>query len=487
MTKTIIAGRATPEATSHHPNRLGKTGLGCSRLGFGCYRIDFENPNHREALEVALDRGVNLIDTSTNYGDGESESTVGEVLTRLVENERLQREQIIVVSKIGYVQGQNFEYAWSRDQEENPIPEMVRLTPGLWHCIHPEFLEHQLQQSLERLGLATLDACLLHNPEYFLIEAAERGADLEESRQEFYARVERAFAYFEEQVKAGRIASYGVSSNNLVMPADHPESTQLEAFLAAAERAGGKGHHFQVLQLPLNLLEWEGVAPVLETARAANLGVMVNRPLNAYGGGDLIRLADFELEDEEEDVAAAVAELERQEERFRQEFLPNLAGPNVDQLFRWAPFLEDAPNHLQGLDHWLTLEEIRIRPNLAAMLEAVEAAAHTGFLDQWLAWKKDYTDAFRGVSNAIEELATRVSHQHSQKVCDALDPLIAEKHRDQSLSRKALWLAGSPAGVSVVLNGMRRRDYVEDSTAVLDWPACPEPEKVLEATSNLYP
>ncbi|MGE0489689.1 MAG: aldo/keto reductase [Vulcanimicrobiota bacterium] len=486
MTKTIIAGRATPEATSHQPNRLGKTGLGCSRLGFGCYRIDFENPNHREAIEIALDRGVNLIDTSTNYTDGESESAVGEVLARLVENDRLQREQVIVVSKIGYVQGQNFEYAWARDNEENPIPEMVRLTPGLWHCIHPEFLEHQLQLSLERLGLATLDVCLLHNPEYFLMEAAERQADLEKSRQEFYDRVERAFAYFEAQVKAGRIGSYGVSSNNLVMPVDHPESTQLEAFLEAAERAGGKDHHFGVIQLPLNLLEWEGVPAVLETARAANLGVMVNRPLNAYGSGNLIRLADFELDEEEEDLAAALAELERQEERFRQEFLPNLAGPNVDQLFRWAPFLQDAPNHLQGLDHWLTLEEIRIRPHLAAMLEAVEAAAHTGFLDQWLDWKKDYTDAFRGVSNAIEERATRLSHEHSQKVGQTLDPRIPEQRRHETLSRKALWLAGSPAGVSVVLNGMRRRDYVEDSAAVLEWTAHPDPEKVLDATSSVY-
>jgi aryl-alcohol dehydrogenase-like predicted oxidoreductase len=46
---------------------LGATGLIVSRLGFGGYRVDDETPEHRAALERALQAGVNLIDTSSNY------------------------------------------------------------------------------------------------------------------------------------------------------------------------------------------------------------------------------------------------------------------------------------------------------------------------------------------------------------------------------------------------------------------------------------
>jgi len=77
------------------------------------------------------------------------------------------REEVIVVSKIGYVQGQNLKQAEAREQAGRPYPDMVKYGEGIWHCIHPEYLADQLTLSLDRLGLATLDVCLLHNPEYF--------------------------------------------------------------------------------------------------------------------------------------------------------------------------------------------------------------------------------------------------------------------------------------------------------------------------------
>ena len=59
---------------------LGRTGLQVSRVGFGGYRVDDETIGHRQALELALDQGCNLIDTSTNYTDGGSERMIGAVL-----------------------------------------------------------------------------------------------------------------------------------------------------------------------------------------------------------------------------------------------------------------------------------------------------------------------------------------------------------------------------------------------------------------------
>ena len=218
-----LPGSATPEGTAryaarmvsqsrhsshmeHGYGRFGNSGLTTSRLGFGTYRVDTREPDHREALKKALREGVNLIDTSTNYMDGDSERLVGSVVSELVKAGELTREEVVVVSKIGYVQGDNLKQAEARERAGRPYPDMVKYGEGIWHCMHPDFLNDQLTLSLDRLGLATLDVCLLHNPEYFLSEAAHHeGGDLAATRDAFYRRIEQAFAFLESQAAAGRI------------------------------------------------------------------------------------------------------------------------------------------------------------------------------------------------------------------------------------------------------------------------------------------
>ncbi|HEY7130304.1 MAG TPA: aldo/keto reductase, partial [Nitrospira sp.] len=326
----LLDGRATVEGTARYAarvvnaprsdgrfeygfTRFGKTAFTGSRLGFGCYRIDASDSEYGIALAAALASGVNVIDTSTNYMDGESERLVGSVLSRLVGNQDFARNEIIVVSKIGYVQGHNLKEAEARERTKRAYPEMVKYGEGIWHCIHPEFLADQLDVSLDRLGLAALDICLLHNPEYFLSEAARRGeVNIEEQRERFYTRIEQAFGYLERQVTAGRISWYGVSSNTVGRDAQDPESTSLFRLLSAATRAaascGVSPHHFAVLQCPMNLFEhdvWSrpNTGPcddktVLELAQQEDLAVLVNRPLNAMSSSNagMLRLADVPLE-----------------------------------------------------------------------------------------------------------------------------------------------------------------------------------------------
>ena len=140
-----FAQRAIDEGNPDSAYRaLGSTGLLTSSLGFGSYRIDAQTPEHSAALEKALLGGVNLIDTSTNYTDGSSETCIGKVLTRH------RREEIIVVSKVGYLQGQALTMARAREHGGTAFPEMVKYTDGCWHCIHPQFLADQLERSLRR-------------------------------------------------------------------------------------------------------------------------------------------------------------------------------------------------------------------------------------------------------------------------------------------------------------------------------------------------
>src|ERR1043165_2603228 len=118
---------------------LGSTGLECHPLGFGCYRVVEGNPTHEEALRDYLQRGGNLIDTSANYGDGRAELMVGNILKEFPD------EQAIVVTKGGYIQGQNMTLAMQRR-----FPEVVEYGEGIWHSIHPEFLETQVRRSMQR-------------------------------------------------------------------------------------------------------------------------------------------------------------------------------------------------------------------------------------------------------------------------------------------------------------------------------------------------
>jgi len=71
------------------------------------------------------------------------------------EKGELARDEVVVVSKVGYLQGQNLVLSHERKQQGRPFPELVEYAEGLEHCIHSEFLRDQLARSLERLKLET--------------------------------------------------------------------------------------------------------------------------------------------------------------------------------------------------------------------------------------------------------------------------------------------------------------------------------------------
>ena len=190
---------------------LGKTGFYASICGFGCYRIDDGIPQHQKALEKAILSGINIIDTSSNYSDGGSEILIGKVLNKLFSENKIIRENIIVVSKGGYLQGSNLKLGIEREQSGKPFTDVLKCSPDLWHCISPDFLENQITLSLQRLNLENIDVYLLHNPEYFLTYSII--SEPERREREYYKRIKDAFIYLEEEVKRGRISYYGISSN----------------------------------------------------------------------------------------------------------------------------------------------------------------------------------------------------------------------------------------------------------------------------------
>lgn len=508
-----IPGAATPAGTRAHAESrgaalgladgpLGRTGLTVCRLGFGGYRVDVETPVHRAALERALGSGVNLIDTSTNYADGGSEELVGSVLKDLVGAGRITREATVVVSKIGYVQGQNLALARNRDDAGRPFPEMVRYQQGCWHCVHPEFLEDQLERSLGRLGLEALDVCLLHNPEYFFSDAAQRGERAVEAlRDEFYGRLGAAFRFFEGEVAAGRLRWYGVSSNTVAQPVDDPESTSLTRMLEAAREAGGPDHHFAVLQLPLNLFEAGGIldateppagppAPrrsVLELAAQEGIGVLVNRPLNAVVGRGTVRLADFPSPASgalERELAA----VEALEGEYRAEIASRLrvkqGSDRPEDFLRWADQLGGIRDRVSGVTYWEQIEW-QVRGLTARVVRALDQGLTGEPAERWRGFRDRYRPALERLLAAFRAEAAGRSQRESRAVGAALDRALPSERRGAPLSQKALWIVASTPGVSTVLVGMRRPAYVEDAIAILDWPALADPRPVYTTLRGL--
>jgi uncharacterized protein len=503
MSRPRLPGRATPSGTRARMRRfaaalgasafarLGNTALSASRLGFGGYRVDDETPAHRAALEQAFRAGVNLVDTSTNYTDGGSERLVGAVLADLSEQGELSREEVVVVSKVGYVQGRNLALAREREAAGRPFPEMVKYMDGCWHCIHPEFLSDQLARSLDRLGLETLDLCLLHNPEYFFSDARHRHlGSLAAIRDEFYRRLREAFQFFEAEVAAGRIGAYGVSSNTCTSPPDDAEATALARMLEAARAAGGPGHHFRALQLPMNLFETGALRDpdgALPTAAREQVAVLVNRPLNAIVGRRMRRLADVPLAPAPA-PAEPLAALGALEAAFRRDIAPSIeverGSDSPDDLFRWAERLDGVAERVENLEHWREIEAQMIVPHVTQALRALDGGLGGELRRRWRQWRQRYLADLERTLAAFRRAAAERSQAESRAVAAALDPALPPHCRGETLSRKTLWVLASTPGVSAVLLGMRRTTYVEDAVEVLRWPPLADVRPAYEAMTG---
>ncbi len=125
---------------------LGTSGLEVSEVGFGAWVVgtdwwgDRSEDDAIEMVQYAVDQGITYIDTGDVYGHGRSEELIGEALSD-------RREEVTLATKIGY------------DFYNNPQAGHGELPKEM----DPDYLRDAVEQSLDRLGVDSIDVLQLHN------------------------------------------------------------------------------------------------------------------------------------------------------------------------------------------------------------------------------------------------------------------------------------------------------------------------------------
>lgn len=258
---------ATLEGTARYRDRFKDTAadghfrlqqnMWLSSIGIGTY---LGNPDpatdrrYTNAVVKAVESGANVVDTAANYRFQRSERAIGEALRELMEN-GFARDEIVVCTKGGYL-----PFDGAPPGDVRTYVEETFVNPGIagfdeiaggMHCMTPNYLRNQLNQSLTNLGLDCVDVYYLHNPESQLPAV---------SPDEFWKRLRAAFVTLEEEVANGKVRNYGVATWNGFR--DEPDSEgyhSLERMVEIAREVGGEEHHFRFIQLPVNLAMLEAL------------------------------------------------------------------------------------------------------------------------------------------------------------------------------------------------------------------------------------
>ncbi len=212
---------------------FGKTGMDITRVGFGSWAIgggdwavgwgDQEDADSIKAIQHAVARGVNWIDTAAIYGLGRSEEVVAAAMRDIPKSERP-----FVFTKCGLI---------GDKANPNELPKRVGA---------PASIRQEVEGSLKRLEVEQIDLYQMHWP-------ANDGTPVEEYWQVLL-----------DLKKQGKIRAAGLSNHSV-------------AQLEAAEKLG----HVDTLQPPFSAIKREVGDKELAWCHQHNTGVIVYSPMQA--------------------------------------------------------------------------------------------------------------------------------------------------------------------------------------------------------------
>ncbi len=274
------AQRFANAANGHFRNAQNLT---LSSIGIGTYLGGWDaetDANYTNSIVEFVESGGNVIDTAANYRFQRSERNIGAALQKLFEK-GFARQEIFIATKGGYLP---FDNEPPRDVnqyfDENFVKKGIAKPEDLVsgsHCMTPDYLQSQIDRSLENMQIDALDLFYIHNPESQLSAI---------DKYTFEAKIAKAFEKLEENRANGKINFYGTATwNGFRVAPDDPSYHSLESFERIARQVGGENHGFKFVQLPYNLAMPEAyllknqavrgkVYSVLEAAEKLGVSVM---------------------------------------------------------------------------------------------------------------------------------------------------------------------------------------------------------------------
>ncbi|AQW20872.1 aldo/keto reductase [Lentilactobacillus curieae] len=133
--------------------KLGNTNFEASQVALGIMRMaGMETGKAADAINAAVDSGINYIDSADIYGEGQSETKFKEALKQA----NVSRDKLFIQSKGGIVL--------------DPKRSHDGLVFGARYDFSKEHLIESVDGILERMGLDYLDSFLLHRPDPLMEE-----------------------------------------------------------------------------------------------------------------------------------------------------------------------------------------------------------------------------------------------------------------------------------------------------------------------------
>lgn len=164
-----------------------KSGLELSELGLGCMSLGTEEKQAEQMIDAAVREGITYFDTADIYDKGINEKIVGCALKKYQN-----RDDIIIGTKVGNHLKENGETFWDPSKR---------------------YIKENVKNSLQRLGLDTLDLYMLH------------GGTIDDPLDE-------TIRAFDELKQEGVIRAYGLSSIRPNVIRYYLEHSQIETLMS---------------------------------------------------------------------------------------------------------------------------------------------------------------------------------------------------------------------------------------------------------------
>ena len=295
----MIEGYATSDGTinflkKHNdvdPKNFRKIhGLTLSNAGVGTYlgNVDSQTDDLvTKAVKESILAGINVIDTAINYRSQKAERSVGKAILELIQEKKINRNEIFVSTKNGYVTNdgdinQDFWQYVNKEYVATGIIQANDITSG-YHCMTVPYLEDQLERSRKNLGLECIDLMYIHN--------AVEGQINDVSKEQFMKNLRLCFEFYESKRKDSKIRCCGIETWECFrVTNDDPQFLELSNVMSLANEVGGPEHGFRFIQLPFNMYldqalmlknqSYEGITEsILEVAKKFDIGVFTSVPL----------------------------------------------------------------------------------------------------------------------------------------------------------------------------------------------------------------